>query len=86
MECDYDSAGAANAGRKTPAGGDPQIQTATKRNGYAGQKRDVSIELHIYQGADGSFNLYDGAGDTYAYEKGVHVLTTMRRIKWQLRA
>jgi alpha-D-xyloside xylohydrolase len=39
---------------------------------YAEQKTDAPIELRIYQGADSSFNLYDDAGDTYAYEQGAH--------------
>ena len=30
------------------------------------------IELRIYRGADGDFDLYEDAGDTYDYEKGEH--------------
>ena len=39
---------------------------------YATQKPASPIELRIYPGANGSFTLYDDAGDTYDYEKGAH--------------
>ncbi len=39
---------------------------------YAGEKPGALIELRIYRGADGIFNLYEDAGDTYAYAKGKH--------------
>jgi alpha-D-xyloside xylohydrolase len=45
---------------------------------YAGQKQDAPIELRIYCGADGSFDLYEDQGDTYAYEKGAHAITPIR--------
>jgi alpha-D-xyloside xylohydrolase len=45
---------------------------------YAGEKRDASIELRVYRGADGAFDLYEDAGDTYAYEKGMHSLIPIR--------
>jgi alpha-D-xyloside xylohydrolase len=38
---------------------------------YARQANDP-IELRIYPGADGSFNLYEDAGDGYQYERGAH--------------
>lgn len=38
---------------------------------YAGQKPDAPIELRVYRGADGSFDLYEDEGDTYNYEKGM---------------
>ena len=34
------------------------------------QKACDPIELRIYSGADGSFTLYEDAGDGYGYEKG----------------
>jgi alpha-D-xyloside xylohydrolase len=34
------------------------------------QKPSDPIELRIYPGADGSFTLYEDAGDSYRYEKG----------------
>jgi alpha-D-xyloside xylohydrolase len=42
---------------------------------YAGEKPAAPIELRIYRGADGSFDLYEDEGDSYAYEKGVHAIT-----------
>lgn len=39
---------------------------------YAAQDPDAPIELRIYPGADGSFTLYQDAGDGYQYEKGAH--------------
>jgi alpha-D-xyloside xylohydrolase len=41
---------------------------------YAGEKVDGPIELRIYPGADGSFNIYQDQGDTYNYEKGEHAI------------
>ena len=37
---------------------------------YAQQEPDAPIELRVYRGADGHFNLYEDQGDTYNYEKG----------------
>lgn len=45
---------------------------------YAGEKPDAPLELRIYRGADGSFNLYEDEGDSYRYEKGAHAITPMR--------
>jgi alpha-D-xyloside xylohydrolase len=42
---------------------------------YAGEKPDAPIELRIYRGADGSFDLYEDEGDSYAYEKGARAIT-----------
>ncbi|MEP7186136.1 MAG: TIM-barrel domain-containing protein [Rhodanobacter sp.] len=39
---------------------------------YAGQQPDSAIELRIYPGAEGSFTLYQDAGDGYQYETGAH--------------
>ncbi len=38
---------------------------------YAGEKTDP-VELRIYPGADGNFDLYEDQGNTYAYENGAH--------------
>ena len=38
---------------------------------YAGEKPDAPIELRVYRGADASFDLYEDAGDTYDYERGM---------------
>ena len=43
---------------------------------YAGQANDP-IELRIYPGADGDFTLYEDAGDSYAYERGVDATIPM---------
>jgi alpha-D-xyloside xylohydrolase len=44
---------------------------------YAAQSPDGPIELRIYRGADGDFNLYNDAGDTYDYEQGAHAVIPM---------
>jgi len=51
------------AGSILPLGPDEQ---------YAGEKVDGPIELRVYRGADGSFNLYQDEGDGYNYEQGKH--------------
>jgi alpha-D-xyloside xylohydrolase len=53
------------AGSILPLGPDEQ---------YAGEKVDGPIELRVYRGADGSFNLYQDEGDGYNYEKGKHAV------------
>jgi alpha-D-xyloside xylohydrolase len=50
------------AGAIVPLG--PHVQ-------YADEKPADPIELRIYPGADGHFELYEDEGDGYAYEKGV---------------
>jgi alpha-D-xyloside xylohydrolase len=37
---------------------------------YAGQKLLDTIEVRVYKGADGKFELYEDEGDNYNYEKG----------------
>ena len=37
---------------------------------YAGEKVNGPIELRVYQGADGSFAMYQDEGDGYNYERG----------------
>src|SRR5271166_4367525 len=49
----------------------PEIQ-------YANEKPAGPIELRIYRGADGTFNLYQDAGDGYDYEKGAHTVIPFR--------
>lgn len=41
---------------------------------YADEKPQGPIELRIYTGADGDFDLYSDEGDNYDYEKGVHAI------------
>jgi alpha-D-xyloside xylohydrolase len=57
------------AGSILPMG--PEIEYATQNPGGP-------IELRIYRGADGEFNLYDDAGDSYDYEKGQHSVIPIR--------
>jgi len=45
---------------------------------YASEKPAGPIELRIYKGADGSFDLYQDAGDSYDYEKGAHAVIPFR--------
>jgi alpha-D-xyloside xylohydrolase len=37
---------------------------------YTSEKRTDPIELRIYRGADGAFNLYEDDGKSYGYEQG----------------
>ena len=39
---------------------------------YAGQKSADTIEIRIYKGANGRFDLYEDQGDNYNYEKGIY--------------
>jgi alpha-D-xyloside xylohydrolase len=41
---------------------------------YAAEKPAGPIELRIYTGADGNFDLYQDAGDTYDYQKGARAI------------
>lgn len=45
---------------------------------YASQSPEGPIELRIYRGADGDFDLYEDAGDGYGYEQGQHSLIPLR--------
>jgi alpha-D-xyloside xylohydrolase len=49
----------------------PQIE-------YAAQDPAEPIELRIYRGADGKFDLYEDAGDGYEYQRGEHSLIPLR--------
>jgi alpha-D-xyloside xylohydrolase len=57
------------AGSIVPLG--PEIE-------YAGEKPGDPIEVRIYRGADGAFNLYEDEGDSYRYEEGAHSVIPMR--------
>jgi alpha-D-xyloside xylohydrolase len=39
---------------------------------YADQKAADPIEVRVFEGANGSFVLYEDEGDNYDYEKGAH--------------
>ena len=45
---------------------------------YANEKPAGPIELRIYKGADGTFDLYQDAGDSYDYEKGARAVIPLR--------
>ncbi|MDN5764548.1 MAG: glycoside hydrolase family 31 protein [Humibacillus sp.] len=45
---------------------------------HTGQDPWGELEVRVYPGADGEFDLYDDAGDGYAYERGEFSLTPMR--------
>lgn len=57
------------AGSILPMG--PQIE-------YAAEDPAGPIELRVYRGADGSFDLYEDEGDGYDYEKGQHSVIPIR--------
>jgi alpha-D-xyloside xylohydrolase len=57
------------AGSIVPVG--PAIQ-------YTAEKPDAPITLYVYQGADGSFDLYEDDGLTYGYEKGAFARIPVR--------
>ena len=43
---------------------------------YTGEKKDT-LEIRIYEGADGQFTLYEDEGDNYNYEKGKYATTEL---------
>jgi alpha-D-xyloside xylohydrolase len=45
---------------------------------YANEKPAGPLELRVFRGADGKFELYQDEGDTYNYEKGAHALIPLR--------
>jgi alpha-D-xyloside xylohydrolase len=45
---------------------------------YADQNVDGPIELRIYTGEDGSFELFGDEGDNYNYEKGAHSVVPLK--------
>jgi alpha-D-xyloside xylohydrolase len=49
---------------------------------FVDEVRDAAYDLHIYTGADVVFDLYEDAGDGYAYEKGEY---TLIHIRWNER-
>jgi alpha-D-xyloside xylohydrolase len=55
------------AGSILPIG--PKVQ-------YATEKKWDSLEIRVYPGADGAFNLYEDENDNYDYEKGIYSTIT----------
>jgi alpha-D-xyloside xylohydrolase len=45
---------------------------------YATEKPADPIELRVYRGADGAFDLFEDENDNYNYEKGVHATIPFR--------
>jgi alpha-D-xyloside xylohydrolase len=45
---------------------------------YADEKPAGPIELRVFRGADGKFDLYEDEGDSYNYEKGAHAVIPFR--------
>ena len=50
---------------------------------YTGQKPADTIEIRIYKGANGQFDLYEDEGDNYNYEKGKYVIIPFRWVDRQ---
>jgi alpha-D-xyloside xylohydrolase len=44
---------------------------------YTGQKPNAPIEIRVYRGANGDFELYEDGGDGYDYQKGQHATIPM---------
>jgi len=44
---------------------------------YAEQQIGQPLDIHIYPGADATFDLYDDAGDGYAYEQGEYAVVPL---------
>lgn len=45
---------------------------------HTGESAGAPLELRIYGGADGEFDLYEDEGDGYGYETGAHAWTRLR--------
>jgi len=45
---------------------------------FAGQKPEDTLEIRIYQGANGRFELYEDEGDNYNYERGKFTIVPFR--------
>ncbi len=45
---------------------------------HTGEDPFGPLELRVYPGADGAFDLYEDSGDGYGYEDGAFAVTTMR--------
>jgi alpha-D-xyloside xylohydrolase len=45
---------------------------------YTGQKSADTLEIRVYKGADGKFELYEDEGDNYNYEKGKYSIIPFR--------
>lgn len=48
-----------------------------KASQHTGEKESDTLEIRIYEGANGNFTLYEDEGDNYNYEKGVYSTITL---------
>ena len=44
---------------------------------FADEKSDAPVDLVVYPGKDGAYDLYDDGGDGYAYQKGAYAVVRM---------
>ena len=44
---------------------------------YVNEVPDAPYEVRIYRGGDGTFTIYEDAGDTYEYESGAFALINL---------
>lgn len=54
------------------------IVPMTEVQQYTGQHPDAPLEVRVYPGADGSYELYEDAGDSYDYEQGAFSVIPFR--------
>ena len=45
---------------------------------YTGEKSADTLEIRVYKGADGKFDLYEDEGDNYNYEKGKYTIISFK--------
>ena len=45
---------------------------------FAGEKSADTLEIRVYKGADGKFDLYEDEGDNYNYERGSYTITPFK--------
>ena len=45
---------------------------------YTGEKSADSLEIRLYKGANGKFDLYEDEGDNYNYEKGKYTIISFK--------
>ena len=55
------------------------LPLSAKAQQYVDEEPDAPYEIRIYCGANGSFDLYEDAGDGYGYEKGDY---SLMKISW----
>jgi len=48
------------------------------RPAWGGTQNPAELDVHVFPGADGSFDLYEDDGETCAYREGRHAITPLR--------